>query len=227
MGKKRAADFIVAEILRLTAAGVLLFWCAGRIDWWAGWAALGMIVAAEAAVVFIGIRRYPALLRERLGVRGGDQAWDIAIYFSIRFASAACFVLAGLDQRHGWTGDFSVRIQIAGFVTCLLGYTLFVWATASNQFFSIMVRVQSDRGHTVATGGPYRFVRHPGYAGMVMVEVAVPVLLGSWWALIPGAAGAVLILVRTVIEDRTLQAKLAGYADFTQRVRYRLMPGVW
>ena len=104
---------------------------------------------------------------------------------------------------------------------------MFVWATASNAFFSQIVRIQAERDHTVATGGPYRVVRHPGYTGAILCELAVPVLLASWPALIAGVVGAALLVLRTALEDRTLQAELAGYAEFARRVRYRLLPGIW
>jgi protein-S-isoprenylcysteine O-methyltransferase Ste14 len=117
--------------------------------------------------------------------------------------------------------------QIAALAVCALGYALFVWATASNTFFSQIVSIQSERGHTVATGGPYRHLRHPAYAGAILYELAVPILLASWWALIAGGLGALLLIVRTALEDRTLQAELPGYRKSARRVRVRLLPGVW
>ena len=98
---------------------------------------------------------------------------------------------------------------------------------AANAFFSTMVRIQHDRGHAVATGGPYRFVRHPGYVGAMLFTVAVPVMLGSWWALIPAGLAVPLYVLRTVLEDRTLHEELPGYAEYAQGTRYRLLPGVW
>jgi protein-S-isoprenylcysteine O-methyltransferase Ste14 len=98
---------------------------------------------------------------------------------------------------------------------------------ASNRFFSSVVRIQADRGHTVATGGPYRFVRHPGYAGFIAGSFGAALLLGSRWALLPALLSAVLLVVRTVLEDRTLRAELPGYAEYAARVRHRLLPHVW
>ena len=97
----------------------------------------------------------------------------------------------------------------------------------SNSFFSQVVRIQSDRGHAVASAGPYRFVRHPGYLGMILFEPALSTLLGSWPAILVGAICAALILLRTALEDRTLQAELEGYTEYARQVRYRLVPGVW
>jgi protein-S-isoprenylcysteine O-methyltransferase Ste14 len=136
-------------------------------------------------------------------------------------------LVAGFDQRYGWTGDFPMAAQIVALILAAAGYALGVWATASNAFFSQIVRVQSEREHAVATGGPYRFVRHPAYTGTILFELAVPVLLASWWALVPGLINVVLFVVRTALEDRTLQAELGGYVDYARQVRYRLLPRIW
>jgi len=145
----------------------------------------------------------------------------------VGIATLVRLIIAGLDQRYGWTSGIPLAAQIAALVVSALGYSLVVWATASNAFFSQIVRIQSERSHTVATGGPYRFVRHPAYVGTILTELAVPVLLASWWALIPGVLNAVLFVLRTALEDRTLQAELNGYADYACQVRYRLLPGIW
>jgi protein-S-isoprenylcysteine O-methyltransferase Ste14 len=108
-----------------------------------------------------------------------------------------------------------------------MGYALSVWATASNPFFTYIVRIQADRDHTVATGGPYHYVRHPGYAGAVLTLVLVPLLLASWPALVIGSVDAILFILRTSMEDRTLQAELPGYAAYARQVPYRLVPGIW
>ena len=139
----------------------------------------------------------------------------------------ARYVVAGLDQRYGWTGGLPIAAQLAALSLCILGYVLVVWATASNAFFSQIVRIQSERGHVVASGGPYHYVRHPAYAGAILYELAVPVLLASWSALIVSSLNAILLILRTALEDRALQAELTGYADHARRVRYRLLPGIW
>jgi protein-S-isoprenylcysteine O-methyltransferase Ste14 len=135
--------------------------------------------------------------------------------------------VAGLDVRLGWTGGLPLWLHLIGSVACAAGYSLFMWAMVSNAFFVEGMRIQEERGHTVATGGPYRWVRHPGYAGDVLAAVATPFLLGSLWSLIPAVVTALLFVVRTALEDRTLQEELDGYRAFAGRVRYRLIPGVW
>jgi protein-S-isoprenylcysteine O-methyltransferase Ste14 len=104
---------------------------------------------------------------------------------------------------------------------------MLLWAMVSNSFFSQIVRIQADRGHTVAIGGPYRVVRHPAYVGMILFELAISTLLASWWALAAGGLCASLLILRTALEDRTLQAELEGYGEYARRVRYRLVPGIW
>jgi len=136
-------------------------------------------------------------------------------------------LVAGFDDRWGWSPRLAVAVQVAGFAAVALGDVLFAWAMASNQFFSSVVRIQQDRGHTVQTGGPYRFVRHPGYVGTIVPALATPLALGSLWAFIPAALLSAVIVVRTALEDKTLQDELAGYAEYAQRTRYRLLPGVW
>jgi protein-S-isoprenylcysteine O-methyltransferase Ste14 len=97
----------------------------------------------------------------------------------------------------------------------------------SNRFFSPTVRIQSDRGHQVISGGPYQIIRHPGYSGWILQMLAAPLALGSWWGLIPGLLSACLYGIRTALEDRTLHRELPGYTDYAARVRYRLLPGIW
>jgi protein-S-isoprenylcysteine O-methyltransferase Ste14 len=139
----------------------------------------------------------------------------------------ARYILAGFDQRYAWTGGFPVPVQIAALAIGVLGYILVVWATARNAFFSQVVRIQSERGHMVATGGPYHYVRHPAYLGTLVYELAAPIVLASWWAFLPSLLNAILLVLRTALEDRTLQTELAGYADYARQVRYRLLPGIW
>jgi protein-S-isoprenylcysteine O-methyltransferase Ste14 len=225
--KKQTAIYLLSEISRIVVVGVLLFWIAGRLDWWAGWAALAAIVFNEAAVGYIVIHVHPSLLAERLWGRAGVKTWDNVVVFAIKMAQGARYIIAALDFRNGWTTGFPAGLQITGLLVCLLGSFFFVWAMISNNFFSQIVRVQTDRGHAVATAGPYRFVRHPGYLGAVLFELGSTVLLGSVWALIPLAFSVLLLVLRTALEDRMLQAELPGYTEYAHQVRYRLLPGIW
>jgi protein-S-isoprenylcysteine O-methyltransferase Ste14 len=219
--------YAVREIMGVVLMGVALLWSAGRIDWWPAWACMGVMLAWILATAIVISRRSPDLLAERLGPRKGAKSWDTFIMSAVGIIQLARYILAGLDQRYGWTSGISLSAQVAALLISILGYALVVWATASNPFFSQIMRIQSERGHAVATGGPYRAVRHPAYLGTILFELAVPILLHSWWALLVSSANALLLIVRTALEDRTLLAELPGYGEYASRVRYRLLPGVW
>jgi protein-S-isoprenylcysteine O-methyltransferase Ste14 len=206
---------------------VMLFLSAGRVDWVMGWVMVGIVAVWVGATALVVIPRNPELLAERVGPKKGAKTWDTVILGMYGVTTIAVWIVAGLDVRFGWTTGISLPLQIAAMAIVVSGYALVVWATASNAFFSQVVRIQTERGHTVATGGPYRFVRHPAYVGIILFELATPVMLGSGWALIPGGLSALLFIVRTALEDKTLQAELDGYKDYATRVRYRLLPGVW
>ncbi|MFZ1551073.1 MAG: isoprenylcysteine carboxylmethyltransferase family protein [Anaerolineae bacterium] len=227
MDAKLITRYAIRETLGLLVMGAALFWPAGRLDWWAGWAVLAVMAAWIAAMAITLIRLNPGLLAERLGPRKGAKPWDTVIMSLLGLIQLARYIIAGLDQRYDWTGGLPAVAQLAALALCVLGYSLVVWATASNAFFSQIVRIQSERGHTVVRGGPYRYVRHPAYIGAILFELAVPVLLASWPALIISGLSVLLLILRTALEDRTLQVELIGYAGYARQVRYRLLPGIW
>jgi protein-S-isoprenylcysteine O-methyltransferase Ste14 len=227
MNTTSVARYAVREILGIVGMAVALFWSAGRIDWWPAWAAIAVMLAWMTGAAIVIFRFNPDLLAERLGPRKGSKPWDTAILSLLGPAQLARYIVAGLDQRYGWTGGFPLAAQMAALIVCVLGYALVVWAAASNTFFSQIVRIQSERGHTVVTGGPYHYVRHPAYVGVMLYELAVPVLLASWWALLVTGLSAILLILRTALEDRTLRAELTGYVDYARQVHHRLLPGIW
>jgi protein-S-isoprenylcysteine O-methyltransferase Ste14 len=209
---------------------LLLFLPAGRFDWFWGWVLLGVLAAFLAVHPLILLPINPELLAEReKGLRDpGIKTWDrrVAALAGGVFPLASMLV-AALDQRFRWTASYPLSLHMAGLVVAVLGYALFLWAMACNAFFAEGVRIQAERGHTVATGGPYRYLRHPGYAGAILAMLATPFLLGSPWAAIPAVISAGLYVLRTHLEDRTLLTELPGYEAFAQRTRFRLVPGVW
>jgi protein-S-isoprenylcysteine O-methyltransferase Ste14 len=227
MDTKLIARYAIRETLGIVIMAVALFVPAGRIDWWPAWAAIAVMAAWVITTAIVILRSNPDLLAERLGPHKGDKPWDTAIMSIVGLVQLVRYIVAGLDQRYGWTGGLPLAAQLAALILCLLSYSLVVWATASNRYFSQIVRIQSERGHTVATGGPYHYVRHPAYVGTIRYELAVPILLGSWWAWLISGLNVILLMVRTALEDRTLQAELTGYADYARQVRYRLLPGIW
>jgi protein-S-isoprenylcysteine O-methyltransferase Ste14 len=227
MNPRIIARYAIREAMGVVIMGVALFWSAGRIDWWPAWALIVLMLGWITATGIVILCINPDLLADRLGPRKGGKPWDLAIMSVIGVTTLVRLIVAGLDRRYGWTSGIPLAAQVAALVVSVLGYALVVWATASNAFFSQIVRIQSERDHSVATGGPYRYVRHPGYLGTVLYELAVPVLLASWWALVIGALNAILLLLRTALEDRTLQDELTGYDEYAHQVRYRLLPGIW
>jgi protein-S-isoprenylcysteine O-methyltransferase Ste14 len=210
-----------------TVIAAILFLAAGRLTWPWAWLYLGISIASVMINGVVMLRTNPGTIAER-GEAKLTRKWDQIV--SSLYALAMYLLLplvAGLDLRMGWTADPDLAAHLAGAVTYAAGLGLFAWGMIANAYFSTAVRIQTDRGHTVCDSGPYRFVRHPGYASLILQGIGVPILLGSFWALIPGVAAAVLISIRTSFEDRTLRAELPGYVDYVQRVRWRLIPGIW
>jgi protein-S-isoprenylcysteine O-methyltransferase Ste14 len=223
-------QWIVQSILGWIGYGVLIFLTAGKLDWIWGWAILAVIGAFLAAHPILLIPINPDLLAEReKGVWDREvKAWDKWVTaLAAGVFPVASWIVAGLDIRFHWSRDLPLGVHLIGLLVMVLGFALFLWAMTSNAFFSEGVRIQSERGHTVATNGPYRYVRHPGYAGAILSQLSTPFLLGSPWALIPSLISGFLYLLRTHMEDTTLQAELPGYQAYTRQTRYRLLPGVW
>jgi len=210
-----------------------LFIAAGRLDWRVGWVYVGVMALNQVINALVLWRRSPDLLAERSQMREGTKGWDRLL--SVLMAMVGPFsiwITAGLGVRWNWggadgTGGASLAVQAAGLGLVALGSWVTLWAMASNRFFAATVRIQTERGHTVAQSGPYRFVRHPGYAGAIVFDLATPLALGAVWAFLPAALTAAVIVLRTALEDRTLQEELAGYCEYAARVRFRLFPGVW
>lgn len=214
--------------LGLAAALVTtLFLSSGRLDWVMAWVYVGARVALATTSMLVIASRAPGLLEERLRPGQGARAWDRSLSSGAMLLWLVSLIVAGLDLRFGWSPKLGILVRLAALVLLLLGDLCSKWAAVSNRFYSRVVRIQADRGHTAVTGGPYRYVRHPGYAGVLLTGLATPIALGSLWALGAGGALALLLVVRTALEDRTLCQELSGYAEYAQRTRYRLVPGVW
>jgi protein-S-isoprenylcysteine O-methyltransferase Ste14 len=226
--RRGIAKWLMREVMGVLLVAVTLFIPAGRLDWWQGWAVVGIYAVWSAANALILIPRNPALLIERASRRKDAATWDTLILSMIGLATLAKHIVAGLDVRWEWTAQkMPLALQISALVIAALGYALGTWAMASNPFFSLVGRIQEDRGHAVATRGPYQVVRHPAYVGTAVFELATPILLGSLWALIPGVLIALLTIIRTALEDKMLHQGLSGYEEYASEVRYRLLPGIW
>ncbi|HOG45549.1 MAG TPA: isoprenylcysteine carboxylmethyltransferase family protein [Anaerolineae bacterium] len=226
IGARQVARALLSLVVLIASP----FLAAGRLDWWPAWALVALTLAASVAARIIPARRNPDLLAERarFAEAEGVKPWDRVLMPIVGIVGPlAVWVVAGLDERFGWPPLVSLPLQVVGLLIVAAGGALATWAMAENRFFSAVVRIQRDRGHSVISSGLYRLVRHPGYSAGVLNAIAAPLALGSLWALIPGLLCVGAIAVRTALEDRTLQAELPGYREYAQRVRYRLLPGVW
>jgi protein-S-isoprenylcysteine O-methyltransferase Ste14 len=201
----------------------------GRWGWWEAWTYALLCVLGFVASRALAARRHPDLLaeRSRFMQHENTKPWDRVLAPLVGIGSGVIPLVAGLDARFGWSAPVSLAAKIAALLLILAGFALSSYALITNRFFSGMVRIQTERGHKVVSSGPYRWVRHPGYAGAMLVYLPSAILLGSWWALLPAALASTVLILRTALEDRTLQAELPGYAEYARRTRYRLLPGVW
>jgi protein-S-isoprenylcysteine O-methyltransferase Ste14 len=207
-----------------------LFVCAGDIGWWQAWVYSLLFVAAGLGGRFFAERRHPGLLAERQNIDNIQtvKAWDKVLAPLMALSlSLPLVVVAGLDHRFGWSPALPLWLILLGFFLIAFGYAFAVWAIVENRYFSSVVRIQTDRGHVVCDSGPYRIVRHPGYAGNILPLLGIVLALSSLWTLIPAAVALVIAVVRTALEDRTLQEELPGYKEYARRVRYRLFPGIY
>lgn len=206
-----------------------LFLSSGRLDWVMAWAYLGVFLAGQIVIGLILVPNNPELVAERTQIeRDTARGWDRPLTGIVSlFGPVGTLIVAGLDVRFGWSPPIPLVLQFAALAIAALGTLLTIWAMASNRFFYSFVRIEKDRGHTVATGGPYQVVRHPGYMGGILFTLATPLFLGTLWSFIPAGLTVCAFVMRTALEDRTLQEELDGYREYAQRVHYRLLPGIW
>jgi len=212
--------FVLIQVASLVIAS-------GRLDWVRAWVYIGVHLAGLGVNALVLIPTNPELVVERARFRGKRDLDRVLAGVMALYGPAGICIVAGLDVRFGWSPGIPLALLIAALAVMVLGSLLTTWAMASNRFFYGILRIAKDRGHTVATSGPYRYVRHPGYVGIIAFDLAMPLILGSLWALIPAGLTTCIIILRTALEDRALHEELEGYREYVQRVRYRLLPGVW
>jgi protein-S-isoprenylcysteine O-methyltransferase Ste14 len=207
-----------------------LFLPAGTTDWPMAWIYVGLTIVSFAGSRLVVARLHPDTLVERGKMldHADAKAWDRKLSFTMGLLGPlATYITAGLAYRFGWGAAVPLWAQLGALgvyaVCCVTGS----WALVVNRFFSGVVRIQTDRGHTVVSSGPYAIVRHPGYSSAAIGYLALPVLLGAYWALVPAAVTIALLVLRTALEDRTLREELPGYEAYTQKTSYRLVPGIW
>ena len=209
---------------------LILLICGGDLGWWQAWIYSLLILVAGIGGRIWAEQRHPGLTAERQNIENirNAKVWDkvLAPLMAVSIGYPMVIV-AGLDHRYNWSPDFPLWLSVVGFILIAFGYAFAAWAVVENRFFSSVVRIQTERGHVVCDTGPYRFVRHPGYAGNILPLFGIVLALDSVWALIPVAVALTITVVRTALEDQALQEELPGYRDYAQRVRYRLIPGIY
>ncbi len=214
-------------ILLVPFLPILITWNWSWVEAWI-YALIGVFGFVVSRI--LAAKRHPDLLVERAKFAQHDDAksWDKILVRLVVLGGAVMPLVAGLDMREGWSDfQFTWGWKSGALFVMFLGYVIGTWALMENRFFSGVVRIQTDRGHHLVDGGPYRWVRHPGYVGGLLAAFATPILLDSLWTFVVVAIYTAILILRTSLEDRTLQAELPSYVEYTKRTRYRLVPGIW
>jgi protein-S-isoprenylcysteine O-methyltransferase Ste14 len=218
---------LVLVIFIVPLLPILIAW---RWNWWEAWVFALILFLGFILSRLLAARKHPGIIAERANSLQNENAkpWDKTLAPLMALGGIVVPLLAGFEERFNWSPQpFSLPIKIAAIAVMILAYVFSSWAMIENAYFSGIVRLQTDRGQTVCSSGPYRWTRHPGYVGAVWSYLAMPFLLDSKWAFIPVAVLLIVTIIRTKLEDKMLQAELPGYSDYAAKVKYRLFPGVW
>jgi protein-S-isoprenylcysteine O-methyltransferase Ste14 len=218
---------IVTNFIGILVALLIILISAGKINWLNGWLFFGLILSYEIIYVGLFLKVNPELLNERSKLISKDSKFFdkifavlyLPLYFSI-------LIISGIDVRSSLT-TMPLWLTFFGIVIFLLASLFSFWAMYVNPFFECSVRIQEDSKQKVVTKGPYKIVRHPGYIAGIITILAAPLILGSWWGLIPSSILIIVLIIRTALEDRALKRELSGYMDYTMLTRYRLIPFIW
>jgi protein-S-isoprenylcysteine O-methyltransferase Ste14 len=217
-------------IITYLSIPAILFFCGWDLSWRQAWVFFVLIVTVGIGGRIWAEHKHPGLHAERSKcLKAQDvKSWDKIIgplmALSLTFPLV---IVAGLDHHFAWSPFFPSWMNLLGFFLITFGYAFASWALIENRFFTSLVRIQKDREHEVCDSGPYRIVRHPGYAGNILALPGIVLALGSVWTLIPVVIAIIIAVIRTELEDRTLQEELKGYKEYVQRVRYKLIPGIY
>jgi protein-S-isoprenylcysteine O-methyltransferase Ste14 len=223
------ASLVIKTAIWLAFMGALLFVPAGTIRWPQAWVLLIELGVTGALISGWLYVHDPALLAQRMAapVQREQAAWDRIFMSCMLLFFVAWLAIMGLDAVRFRVSQVPVWAQGLGAIGILASQYAFWLVFRTNSFAAPVVKVQKERGHAIATGGPYAIVRHPMYAGAILLLLGIPLLLGSWIGL---ALAPVLVVgfgFRAVFEERTLAAHLPAYADYAARVRYRFVPLIW
>jgi protein-S-isoprenylcysteine O-methyltransferase Ste14 len=224
--RRAVAQSFVALAITMIVMGVILFVPAGTIDWPHGWWFCGAFILATLIAIAVIWRTNPELFVARSRVQPGTKPLDYLFLTLVMVGFFLILPVAGLDFRFGGAHAPDWVIW-AGYVLFFIAFAGETWPQAVNRHFEPGVRIQSDRGQTVIDTGPYAYIRHPGYSFGILLAISMALMLGSWWALLPAALVPLSFLPRTLFEENTLRAELPGYTEYTQRVKWRWVPGLW
>lgn len=218
-------------VIRMTFFAIALMWPAGTFKWWEAWVLVILWAIYGVVTIFYLIRDDPALLAERLKlvpIHKEQKSWDKALMLLFFIAGIALYILPGFDViRYEWSDPLPLWLRIFAFLVHIPCLVILIWIMRENTYLSQVVKIDKARDHKVITTGPYAYVRHPMYTIVIILLFAVPVALGSRFSLILSLFLTVLLILRTYLEDRTLQAELEGYTEYAKQTRYRLVPKIW
>lgn len=218
---------IISSILKVASLLAVVFLGAGRLDYWQGWGLVSLLLIVG-TVGYVFFKKRPELMKERAKPGKGMKWWDKVFWaFNVLFYLGVIVVGVLDGGRFIWTELIPLWGYILSYIAFFVGVTIVYWGMWTNNYFSSVVRIQKDRGQKVVTDGPYKIVRHPGYVGASIMMMSIGPILGSLWAMIPGGLWVISIIIRTYMEDITLQKELDGYKEYTKKTRYRLIPGIW
>ena len=226
IGWKAILRFVMLVLLM----PMVLFIAAGTLHWTMGWIYVILSTGFTATSRILVFRKNPEMLKERARSLESEDVkkWDkVILPVGAIIGPLVIFMIAGLDVRFSWSPDIPLLFQSLALIGVITGYVIGGWAMVANKFFSAVVRIQKERNQIVVSDGPYKVVRHPGYAGAILTLLSTPIMLGSLWAVLPVVFVLCLTIVRTHLEDKTLQEELDGYREYSSRVRFRLLPGIW
>ena len=230
-GKVMAIKLWISSIFRTVFFSVALLWPAGTLFWWEAWVVIAIWATYGIVMTAFLLRHDPALLKERLKfvpIHQEQKSWDKIIMLMFFVAGITLYLVPGFDVvRFSWSEPLPFWMRVSAMVIHIPCFVLLGWVMRENTYLSQVVKIDKERGHQVITTGPYAFVRHPMYTIVIVLLFAMPIALGSRYALLLSVFLTVLLVIRTYLEDRTLHKELDGYTDYAKKIRYRLLPGIW
>ncbi len=214
----------IIKFTNLLTTGLILFSASGTFEWLMAWLYMTFMITY---IIMSGRFTHSELHIVQSMRVDGTKKWDLVTApFVMILGPLLMLLTAGLDKRFEWS-NIPLFIQVIACLFLLIGACIALWAKKANNFYSETVRIQYERHHVVISDGPYRYVRHPGYMGYIIVSIAAPLMFGSLYAMIPSIFIILGYIARTILEDVTLQRQFKGYYDYTKKVPYRLLPGIW